>query len=277
MELVKTDLKELAKIILEIKEKYKDKALNMLLQMKWEIGEKIFVSRVKQTESFRELETKTGINFIDLQRCNKFYEKYQNGNYPVIAWREYANNLLIEDKTKDINIILPEDEYQVYVIDPPWKYGRLYDSKTSRVASPYIERPTEIILEQLQNKLKPYKDSIMFLWTTHRFIWDAKMILDELEYEYKAIITWDKEKLGMGSWLRMQCEFCLLGIKGKPIWELTNERDIIREARRQHSRKPEKFYDMILKLTPDMKRADIFTRTKRDGFDSFGDEIDKYE
>ncbi|MCX6750447.1 MAG: MT-A70 family methyltransferase, partial [Candidatus Pacearchaeota archaeon] len=69
-----------------------------------------------------------------------------------------------------------------------------------------------------------------------------------------------------------QTEFCLLGIKGRPEWNLTNERDIIREARREHSRKPESFYQMIEKLNTG-KKIDYFGRYKRNGWDIYGNEI----
>ncbi len=51
--------------------------------------------------------------------------------------------------------------------------------------------------------------------------------------------------MGMGSWFRMQCEFCLLGIKGKPFWNIKDMRDIISEGRTKHSQKPEGFYNLI--------------------------------
>ncbi len=277
-DIIDNDLTKLIEEILEIKLKYKGKATEMLLACKWEIGEKILADRGQQIDkqTYRELEVKTGISNSDLVRCVAFKNTYPNKDYPIISWRKLR--LGITDETEDEIIIdIPEDEYQVYVIDPPWQYKRKYDPQSSRVASPYKEVNTEIILTQLKDKLKPYKDSIMFLWTTHRFIWDAKMVLDKLGFIYKACLVWNKEKIGMGSWFRMQCEFCLFAVKGKPKWSNTIYRDIITERRREHSRKPESFYDMVRELTPDMKRAYIFTRENIQGFDGSGDECEKLE
>ena len=72
----------------------------------------------------------------------------------------------------------------------------------------------------------------------------------------------------------MQTEFCLLGIKGNPIWNLTNERDIITEARREHSRKPDAFYEMVNKLCFGRK-VDMFSRGKRNGYEQYGNEPNK--
>lgn len=166
-----------------------------------------------------------------------------------------------------------EGLFDVIVVDPPWNYGRKYDPEGSRVASPY----PEMTQNELLNLKLPFKDdSVLFLWTTQAFIWDAKELLDKWGFTYKAMLVWDKEKMGMGKWLRMQCEFCLIGIKGKPVWNNTTYRDIIREPRREHSRKPNCFYEMVNKITVGRK-LDYFSREYHKGWDSWGVESEKLE
>ena len=80
----------------------------------------------------------------------------------------------------------------------------------------------------------------------------------------------------MGNWLRMQCEFCLLGIKGKPTYQNTKYRDIIIEKGREHSRKPERFYDMVNDICIGSK-IDYFSREKREGWYSYGNQINKFK
>ena len=169
--------------------------------------------------------------------------------------------------------VLPfADKYNVIVIDPPWNYGRKYDPESSRVANPYPEMSQE---ELLNLEIPADKDCIIWLWTTHAFIWDAKDLLDSWGFEYKAILTWNKEKMGMGSWLRMQCEFCLMGVKGKPFIKSKSERDIITESRREHSRKPEAFYKLIDRFCVGNK-LEMFARAKRDNWNIYGAETDKF-
>jgi N6-adenosine-specific RNA methylase IME4 len=55
--------------------------------------------------------------------------------------------------------------------------------------------------------------------------------------DYKATLVWNKEKIGMGAWFRMQCEFCLVGIKGKPYWENTTFRDIFKRTKKRAFKK----------------------------------------
>ncbi len=168
---------------------------------------------------------------------------------------------------------LPEGKFEVIIIDPPWNYGTEYESEGRRVANPY----PEMTQEELKNiEIPSSDDSIMFLWTTHRFIFDAKELLNHWNYVYRSMIVWDKVKIGMGDLFRMQCEFCLVGIKGKPVLDNDhNLRDIIYESRREHSRKPESFYTMVNKLCVGRK-LDYFSREQRTGFETFGAEDTKF-
>jgi len=166
----------------------------------------------------------------------------------------------------------PKGKYDLIVFDPPWSYGAKYNPQARRVANPYPEMSNEEIKDI---EIPANKDCILWFWTTHKFIWNAKEIMDSWGFEYKGILTWNKEKMGMGDWFRMQCEFCLLGIKGKPLWNVNNLRDIISEPRREHSRKPESFYKMIDKNFVG-KKLDYFSRQQRKGWEVFGNDINKY-
>jgi len=168
---------------------------------------------------------------------------------------------------------LPEGLFEVINIDPPWNYGVPYDANGRRVASPYPEMNQDELKEL---NIPSAENSIMFLWTTHKFIWDAKELLETWGFNYRSLIVWDKEKIGMGDLFRMQCEFCLVGIKGKPVMNNNHTwRDIIRESRREHSRKPELFYSMVNELCVGRK-LDYFSRAERDGWEVFGNDASKF-
>jgi len=222
--------------------------------------------------------------------CTQFYEKklqepINTGKYEDVSmaveslydkdfsWTKVKAELP-EPKEEKEPLKPVEGKYQVVVIDPPWPYGTEYHPENRRVASPY---PEKSIQELEKFDIKADDNSVIWLWTTHKFLPDAFQLLWHWGFEYKANLVWDKQKMGMGSWLRMQCEFCLLGVKGKPQWKLTNERDILSVARREHSRKPDEFYEMVKKLTPNMNRIDIFSREKRDGFEQYGNEKNKFQ
>ena len=207
------------------------------------------------------------------------YEKVASGELTSSQARSQAKK---EERAKEIQqqrediekgvAELPDGLFEVVAMDPPWNYGREYDPEGSRVANPYPEMTQAQLLE-----MKPpfADDSVLFLWTTHQFIWDAKELLDHWGFTYKATLVWDKERIGMGAWVRMQCEFCLVGIKGKPTWDNTTWRDIIRESRREHSRKPEAFYQMVEAVTVG-RRLEMFSRDQRPNWGAFGNDTSKF-
>jgi N6-adenosine-specific RNA methylase IME4 len=189
----------------------------------------------------------------------------------------------IENITKQIDDInkgnLPELKglFEIISVDPPWPYEQntdknSYDPIGRRVANPYPEMSIDNIMSI---NLPMSKDCIVFLWTTHKFLPSAFDILKNWNLEYKATLVWDKQKMGMGAWFRMQCEFCLVGIKGKPYFDNTKYADIIYEKRRQHSRKPDLFFSIINDITLGRK-LEYFAREQRDGWEIFGNDLNKF-
>ena len=110
----------------------------------------------------------------------------------------------------------PDGLFNVIVIDPPWGYVKQahhgsYDATGRRCTCPYPEM-TQDELKTIE--LPAAEDCVLFLWTTHKFIWDAKELLDHWHFDYRCLLVWDKQQLGLGNLIRMQCEFCLVGLKG---------------------------------------------------------------
>ena len=163
-------------------------------------------------------------------------------------------------------------KYDVIVIDPPWDYGEKYDPDTRKGVAPY---PTLSIGQIEKINIPATDNAVLWLWTTQRFLYPAFDLLEKWGFTYKTILVWNKDKLGLGNWLRHQCEFCLLAVKGHPLWDNTAYRDYIVEHGREHSRKPEAFYQMVNNICYGAK-IDYFARTQRDGWDCYGNETDKF-
>jgi N6-adenosine-specific RNA methylase IME4 len=94
-------------------------------------------------------------------------------------------------------------------------------------------------------------------------------------FTVKTILTWDKERMGLGSWLRNVTEHCLLAVKGKPVVTLTKQTTLLRELRREHSRKPDAFYGLVESLCPGSK-YEHFSRTPRPGWVGYGLESTRF-
>jgi N6-adenosine-specific RNA methylase IME4 len=257
------------------------------IEMKASIGEKLNKHediKQKVVDALVPL-TQTDLKVIvDLAEKDKHsviddaMELVENGKAKNIKSAVMAIN--IQKQKEDIeqdNIVSFSGLYDVISIDPPWQYesgsNTSYDADNRRVANPY----PEMSLEQIKAIEIPAKDdAVLWLWTTHKYLPESFELLKHWGFEYKAVLVWNKQKMGMGSWLRMQCEFCLLAIKGRPVWDNTTMRDIIDESRREHSRKPDAFYETVSKICTGRK-LEFFARETREGWEKFGNDVSKFD
>jgi N6-adenosine-specific RNA methylase IME4 len=205
------------------------------------------------------------------------------------AYKEIKKEEKIEERKEDIKKQLKDIEsgklpelwgkFEVIAIDPPWAYEEK-GGLSANDYNPEITRGTTTYPTMKVNQIKeidlPLTDnSVVFLWTTHAFLKDAFDILEHWNLKYKATLVWDKEKMGMGRTIRLQCEFCLIAFKGNPIFNGSSERDIIRESRREHSRKPDAFYQYVERSTIGRK-LEYFSREKRTNWEIYGNEVNKF-
>lgn len=166
----------------------------------------------------------------------------------------------------------PNEKYDVIVIDPPWAYGTQYDPSGRRAANPYPEMSLDEIAEI---DLPTSENCILWLWTTHKFMRHSFDLLDKWGFRDVAILTWCKDRMGLGSWLRSQSEFCIMAVKGNPKVNLTNQTTILHAPMREHSRKPDEFYEMVERLCVGYK-IDWFSREHREGWAQFGNDTGRF-
>jgi N6-adenosine-specific RNA methylase IME4 len=156
---------------------------------------------------------------------------------------------------------LPTGPFRVIVADPPWRYETGNDL-------PY---PT-MALEDI--KAMPVRDlaeeeAILWLWTTNAHLRIAFDVVEAWGFEYRSLLTWVKDRMGTGEWLRGRTEHCLLAVRGKPVFLQGNHTTVLEAARREHSRKPEEFYELVEDTCPGSK-LDLFSRQERRGWRVFG-------
>ncbi|MBW4428433.1 MAG: adenine-specific DNA methyltransferase [Nostoc desertorum CM1-VF14] len=181
-----------------------------------------------------------------------------------------------------------QGHYQCIVIDPPWFYRLRSKDKTHRNRIPYQPMRTEEILALPIPELCGSNGCILWLWFTNNHMIEAAQCLQTWEFELKTILTWEKvtkdgtkTHLGVGHWLRNSTEHCALAVRGNVKAfsgrTLTNESTILHSPRREHSRKPESFYQLVDKLCPDITKLEMFARESRDGWDCWGDQADLFD
>ena len=175
-----------------------------------------------------------------------------------------------ENKT-DIIKQIPTNKYRTIVIDPPWPIKKIQRDVRDMQSS--IDYPTMKIEDIINLPVgeKAFDNCHIYLWSTHKFLPHAFGILEMWGFKYQCLLTWVKN-VGMTpfSWM-YSTEHCLFGRKGNLKLLKLGERLDFNAKVREHSRKPDEFYNLVKRVSPE-PRIDIFSREKRDGFDQFGDE-----
>lgn len=233
------------------------------------------IAKVKHIEQKATPEIKDKLKTGELS-INQVYQEIKKEEKKIERDKKIEE---VKQKIEEENLVQPNKKYHVIAIDPPWAYEEKggftsndYDSESNRGA---VDYPT-MTLSQISNiELPTADDCVLFLWTTHAFLRDSFDLLDSWGFKYKATLVWDKVKMGIGRTVRMQIEFCLIAVKGNPIINGSSERDIITESRREHSRKPEAFYEMVDRMCIGNK-LDFFSRQTRNNWDHYGAEEGKF-
>jgi N6-adenosine-specific RNA methylase IME4 len=163
---------------------------------------------------------------------------------------------------------LPTGPFQVIVADPPWQYD-------TGNCLPYPTMPIDEI-KALPVREIADEDAILWLWTTNAHVRVAFDVLEAWGFEYKTMLTWVKDRMGTGDWLRGQTEHCLLAIRGKPVFLHGTHATVLEAARREHSRKPEEFYALAEATCPGSK-VELFCRQQREGWHDFGNDTRKFK
>ena len=104
---------------------------------------------------------------------------------------------------------------------------------------------------------------------------DHLLLVQHWGFRHKTVLTWVKDRVGLGDWLRGQTEHCLLATRGRPVVTLSGQTTVLRGAVREHSRKPEEFYRLVESLCPGSK-VELFARAPRPGWAAHGDEVSRF-
>jgi N6-adenosine-specific RNA methylase IME4/ParB-like chromosome segregation protein Spo0J len=169
----------------------------------------------------------------------------------------------------------PAGAYRTIVTDPPWPMEIIdRDVRPGQVGFHY---PTMSIDEISAMQLPLADDATVFMWTTQRFLPDAFRVLAAWGLKYLVTMVWHKPGGPQPFNLpQYNCEFVLIGRRGSPVFLDTKAFPVCFQApRREHSRKPDEFYALVSRVCAG-PMIDMFSREKRDGFDQFGAETDKF-
>lgn len=180
--------------------------------------------------------------------------------------------------------------FDLAMFDYPWPW-RTYSDKGRKKTPQYdTQELREIEETRPQDLLTPR--GIAFFWVTWPLIAkQSRIIEDVFGLEVRTGGAWSKRttagklRWGPGHIVRTVCEpYLIAARKGhgfvgrdfKNLLETFSDAELPGLAR-QSSRKPDEFYLELERLTPGWRRADIYSRQRRNGWTCWGNEVDKFK
>jgi site-specific DNA-methyltransferase (adenine-specific) len=179
----------------------------------------------------------------------------------------------------------PEGCWDVLLIDPPWSYYGQQD-KWGAAAKFYDTMADEDITDLPIGSLMSNR-SVAFIWATGPRLDFAVDSMRSWGLHYRGVaFVWVKTRLDgtpigaqgvRPSIVKPTTEFVLAASPirtGRPL-PLSSEsiRQVVLAPRRKHSQKPDEVHERIEAMYPTARRLELFARSKRAGWDCWGDEV----
>lgn len=179
-------------------------------------------------------------------------------------------------------------KYKTIYADPPWQF----QNRTGKVAPEHkrLNRYPTMRLEDIKNlpvnRISDEKCHL-YLWVPNALLPDGLEVMKAWGFEYKTNLIWEKVRKdggpdgrGVGFYFRNVTEILLFGIKGGKNRTLDSGRsqvNLIRTMKREHSRKPDEFVDLIENCSS-APYLELFARGNREKWDMWGNQAnDDYE
>lgn len=177
-----------------------------------------------------------------------------------------------------------DKQYRTIYADPPWRFA----NRTGKVAPEHKRLTRYPTMELDEIKAIPVSEvaaerSHLYLWVPNALLPDGLEVMKAWGFEYKSNLIWEKirrdgqpDGRGVGFYFRNVTEVLLFGIRGVNNRTLERGRsqvNLLRAAKREHSRKPDEFVQLIESCSPG-PRLEMFARGAREGWDMWGNQAD---
>lgn len=165
----------------------------------------------------------------------------------------------------------PEGLFGVIYADPPWQfepYSR--DSGMDRAADNHY--PCMSLEDLCALPVPAADDCVLFLWATSPMAPHALKLMAAWGFTYKSHCVWVKDRVGTGYWFRNCHELLLVGTRGDIPAPAFGEQyaSTISAPVGRHSEKPAAFAEMIEDMYPTLPALEMFARSGRVGWTSWG-------
>lgn len=164
--------------------------------------------------------------------------------------------------------------YSVIYADPPWRF-EAFSQVTGMDRAADNHYPT-MTLEELCAIVPPAaKDCVLFMWVTPPVLEQSFEVLRAWGFTYKSHFVWSKDRAGTGYWVRNRHELLLIATRGTVPAPAPGEQfeSVIGARVGAHSEKPIAFAEAIEEMFPSARPIEMFARTRRAGWDAWGNEV----
>lgn len=176
--------------------------------------------------------------------------------------------------------------FPTILADPPWQF----QNRTGKVAPEHkrLNRYGTMSLDDIKGlpvSQAAADTAHLYLWVPNALLPEGLQVLAAWGFQYKSNIVWHKVRKdggpdgrGVGFYFRNTTELVLFGVRGKHARTLAPGRsqvNILRTQKREHSRKPDEFYDIVESCSPG-PYLEMFARGCRPGWSAWGNQADDY-
>ncbi len=192
-----------------------------------------------------------------------------------------------DDPSVDFVNSLKGKRFATVLADPPWRF----QNRTGKMAPEHrrLNRYGTMDLPEIMDL--PVADVLadtahLYLWVPNALLPDGLEVMRAWGFNYKSNLIWHKVRKdggsdgrGVGFYFRNVTEILLFGTRGKNARTLQPGRtqvNLLGTRKREHSRKPDEFYDLIEACSPG-PRLEMFARGTRKGWTTWGNQAENYE
>jgi len=184
------------------------------------------------------------------------------------------------------NLYTTSRQYRTIYIDPPWPEKGA--GKIKRGADRHYDLMSLDEIEALPvEDLADPEGCHLYLWVTNNFLEAGLRMVKAWGFEYITIITWQKDRPGLGQYYRGVTEHCIFAATKKRLpykydLDITGRVKRVQgvtgfcEPKTVHSRKPARMREMIERVSY-APRLELFAREAFPGWDCWGNEAPRTE
>jgi N6-adenosine-specific RNA methylase IME4 len=174
-----------------------------------------------------------------------------------------------------------EGPFSTILADPPWRF----QNRTGKMAPEHqrlLRYPTMSLEEIVELPVARVSaaQAHLYLWVPNALLAEGLEVMRRWGFEYKTNLVWYKirkdggpDGRGVGFYFRNVTELVLFGTRGQMRTLAPGRRQVnlLSSMKREHSRKPDEFYDLIESCSPG-PYLELFARHKRPGWVQWGNE-----